>query len=133
MFKRASVGLVLLGTLLVGTGGIASAAPIHGHGLSAVVPVSVPDGQGTPEGARPTVEVRVGNGNPVPVLLDTGSSGLHIFDTAVAYGTWFGSHPHIATRRHHLLRRPPLHRCRGQRGRHRWVDCDQAQRCRSPT
>ena len=90
MFKRASVGLVLFGMLLVGTGGIASAAPIHGHGLSAVVPVSVLDGQGTPEGARPTVEVRVGNGNPVPVLLDTGSSGLHIFDTAVGTGPGSG-------------------------------------------
>jgi Protein of unknown function (DUF3443) len=93
MLKRASIGLALFGTLLVGTGGIASAtsvAPKHGHGQSAVVPVSVLDGQGTAEGARPTVEVRVGNGNPVPVLLDTGSSGLHIFDTAVATGPGSG-------------------------------------------
>jgi hypothetical protein len=36
------------------------------------------------------VEVRVGNSNPVPVLLDTGSSGLHIFNTAVNTGTRSG-------------------------------------------
>jgi hypothetical protein len=36
------------------------------------------------------VEVRVGDSKPVPVLLDTGSSGLHIFDTAVNTGTGSG-------------------------------------------
>ena len=41
-------------------------------------------------GGAPHVEVRVGNSNPVPVLLDTGSSGLHIFDTAVNTGTGSG-------------------------------------------
>ncbi len=48
-----------------------------------VVPLSVAGGQGSPGGASPIVEVRVGASNPVPVILDTGSSGLHIFATAV--------------------------------------------------
>ena len=48
-----------------------------------IVPLSVAGGQGSPGGASPIVEVRVGASNPVPVILDTGSSGLHIFATAV--------------------------------------------------
>jgi hypothetical protein len=54
----------------------ASIAPV-------VVPVTVVGGQGTPGGAEPMVKVRVGVSNPVPVFLDTGSSGLHIFANAV--------------------------------------------------
>ena len=42
------------------------------------------------EGARPVVEVKVGNGTSVPVLLDTGSSGLRIFNTAVPSGSKSG-------------------------------------------
>jgi hypothetical protein len=68
-----------------------------GHTEAAEVPVTVLDGQGTPEGARPTVEVRVGTSSSVRVLLDTGSSGLHIFNTAVDTGPGSGvtltSHP----------------------------------------
>ena len=51
-----------------------------------VVRVHIVGGQGTMQGARPTVEVKVGNSAAVPVLLDTGSSGLRIFDTAVRTG-----------------------------------------------
>ena len=50
---------------------------------SVVVPVSVAGAQGSAVGASPIVEVRVGTSRPVPVILDTGSSGLHIFNTAV--------------------------------------------------
>jgi hypothetical protein len=50
------------------------------------VPVHILGGQGTPLGARPTVMVKVGNSAAVPVILDTGSSGLRIFDTAVRTG-----------------------------------------------
>jgi Protein of unknown function (DUF3443) len=88
MVRKVSVGLVLVaGLALVSVGGTsgASAAPVPG-----TVPVTVLDGQGTSQGARPTVEVRVGGSQPVPVLLDTGSSGLHIFDTAVSTGTGSG-------------------------------------------
>ena len=51
-----------------------------------VVPVTVHGGQGAPGGADPIVKVRVGTSNDVPVFLDTGSSGLHIFADAVATG-----------------------------------------------
>jgi hypothetical protein len=51
------------------------------------VPVAVIGGQGSPGGANPTVEVTVGKWGPVPVLLDTGSSGLHIFAGAVNGGS----------------------------------------------
>jgi hypothetical protein len=52
----------------------------------AVVPVTVQGGQGTPGGADPVVSVEVGGSSPVPVYLDTGSSGLHIFADAVPTG-----------------------------------------------
>jgi hypothetical protein len=92
MLKRASVALAVLGTLTLSSGGVSAASPSHvaGHARSAVVPVTVLDGQGTPQGARPTVEVRVGNSNPVPVLLDTGSSGLHIFGNGIETGPTSG-------------------------------------------
>lgn len=48
-----------------------------------VVPVTVRGGQGGHGGADPIVKVRVGGSSPVPVFLDTGSSGLHIFSNAV--------------------------------------------------
>ena len=55
-----------------------------------VVPVTVKGGQGAHGGADPMVEVRVGGSGPVPVFLDTGSSGLHIFSNAVATGPGSG-------------------------------------------
>jgi hypothetical protein len=60
----------------VGSNAGASTAP-------AIVPVTVVGGPGTPGGAAPMVKVRVGLSTPVPVFLDTGSSGLHIFANAV--------------------------------------------------
>jgi Protein of unknown function (DUF3443) len=47
------------------------------------VPITIVGGQGTAGGARPMVRVRVGNSKAVPVLLDTGSTGLQIFAPAV--------------------------------------------------
>jgi hypothetical protein len=41
-------------------------------------------------GARPMVKVRVGNGPAVPVLLDTGSTGLHIYAPGVRLGSGSG-------------------------------------------
>lgn len=63
-----------------GTAG-ASGAPV------VVIPVGVQGGQDTPGGAEPVVSVRVGGSDPVPVYLDTGSSGLHIFGNAVSTGS----------------------------------------------
>jgi Protein of unknown function (DUF3443) len=54
------------------------------------VPITILGGQGTLAGARPTVEVKVGNSSPVPVLLDTGSSGLHLFGSAIPTGPGSG-------------------------------------------
>jgi hypothetical protein len=65
-------------------GGISRASGLASHPVA--VSVQVIGGQGTVQGAHPTVEVRVGNSAPVPVLLDTGSSGLRLFDTAVKSG-----------------------------------------------
>jgi len=89
MFIQVVVGMATLGTLATGGVDMASVAPPDAP--LAVVPVTILDGQGTPGGARPTVEVRVGSARAaVPVLLDTGSSGLHIFKTAVATGPGSG-------------------------------------------
>lgn len=74
-------------SLVVGVTLALPAAPASSHPAPVAVPVTIVGGQGTPEGARPTVEVSVGNSKPVPVLLDTGSSGLHIFDNAVDVGS----------------------------------------------
>ena len=89
MFKKIPVGMAVIGLLTLGGLGGTSAASA-GARPPATVPVTVLDGQGSSQGARPTVDVRVGNSNPVPVLLDTGSSGLHIFNTAVNTGTGSG-------------------------------------------
>ncbi len=89
MFKKVPIGMAIIGLLTLGSVGGTSGASATAQ-VPATVPVTVLDGQGSPQGARPTVEVRVGNSNPVPVLLDTGSSGLHIFDTAVNTGAGSG-------------------------------------------
>jgi hypothetical protein len=71
-----------------------SAAPASAHGR-AVVPVTIEGGQGTSLGARPMVRVRVGRSRALPVLLDTGSSGLRVYapavDTSPGHGVTVGS------------------------------------------
>jgi hypothetical protein len=54
------------------------------------VPVRVLGGPGTDMGARPVVEVRVGNGPLVPVLLDTGGSGLEMYPSGLDLRTGGG-------------------------------------------
>ncbi len=54
---------------------------------SVSVPVSVVGGQGQPGGASPTVQITVGGWGPLTVVLDTGSSGLHVFAGAVNAGS----------------------------------------------
>jgi hypothetical protein len=66
-------------TLLVGAPVAADAHSTPRPLSPAVVPVTIQGGQGATTGARPMVEVRVGNSKPVPVLLDTGSTGLQIY------------------------------------------------------
>lgn len=65
------MALVLLAATLAAAT-TATAAPV-------VVPIAVSGG------THPTVEVRVGNGRAVPVLLDTGSVGLHLYAGAVPH------------------------------------------------
>jgi len=54
------------------------------------VPIQIRDGVGTSIGARPWIKVKVGNGPTVPVLLDTGSVGLHIYAPGVRTGAGSG-------------------------------------------
>ncbi len=54
------------------------------------IPISLRQAQGSKQGARPMVEVRVGASQPVSVLLDTGSVGLHIFEPAIKEGQGSG-------------------------------------------
>ncbi len=88
----ASVSAVLPATLALGSVAGASATPPAAASPVApvAVPVTVRGGQGAPGGAEPIVKVRVGTSNAVPVFLDTGSSGLHIFADAVATGSASG-------------------------------------------
>ena len=51
------------------------------------MPVSVLGGQGEPSGSSPTVQITVGGWGPIPVVVDTGSSGLHVFAGAVNVGS----------------------------------------------
>ena len=55
------------------------------------MPVTVLGGQGEPGGSSPTVEITVGGWGPIPVVLDTGSSGLHVFAGAVNAATGGGA------------------------------------------
>ena len=84
---------VLLSGLLL-SAGVPTLVAVGSAGASdppfVVVPINVLGGQGTPSGAEPVVSVRVGGSNPVPVYLDTGSSGLRIFANVVPTGPGSG-------------------------------------------
>jgi hypothetical protein len=79
----------------VGAAGQAEARP------PVVIPVRIEGGQGTAIGAHPMVTVRVGRSKPVPLLLDTGSTGLRIFapavDTSPGAGVTVTSQPNTIT------------------------------------
>jgi Protein of unknown function (DUF3443) len=90
MSARLRVRTVVATVLAVA--GIAASGSVGGAGATAasasadgraVIPVTISGGQGTRAGARPMVEVRVGTSAPVPLLLDTGSTGLQIFTAVV--------------------------------------------------
>jgi hypothetical protein len=79
---------LLLATLVSATTFVGAPVAAYAHPTKrpvapVVVPVTIQGGQGTATGARPMVEVRVGNSKPVPVLLDTGSTGLQIYAPVV--------------------------------------------------
>ncbi len=88
MDRRVLAGLVAAAALF-GAWAAASAAAKAGPG-PVTVPISISGGQGTATGARPMVKVRVGRSKPVPLLLDTGSSGLRIFEPVVRTGPGSG-------------------------------------------
>jgi hypothetical protein len=74
----------LVSTIMFVSGQIAAEAhPSQMPVAPVMVPVTIQGGQGTATGARPMVEVRIGNSKPVPVLLDTGSTGLQIYAPVV--------------------------------------------------
>jgi hypothetical protein len=79
-----AVAVVVLVTTSVGPGSGESAAV--DAPATASIPITVLGGQGSPNGVTPMVEVSVGSGAPVPVVLDTGSSGLQLFSVAVPSG-----------------------------------------------
>jgi hypothetical protein len=94
---RATVAVGALASMTLAASPSGAPASAASSSRPAAVPVRVLDGQGTALGARPTVEVRVGKAKPVPVLLDTGSSGLRLFDTAFSTGP--GSGVQVTARR----------------------------------
>jgi Aspartyl protease len=79
--------LVLLAALVFTAGlmAVASQGRLGGisRGGAGNVPIIVAGGQGTNIGVRPLVDVRVANGPPIPVLLDTGSTGLAVYAWAL--------------------------------------------------
>ncbi len=83
---RALVGVVALVGSAATTVGIVQTA--HATAATIAVPITVttqPNG-----GLQTIVNVRVGNSPALPVILDTGSSGLHIFADKVPTGTGSG-------------------------------------------
>ena len=54
------------------------------------MPIQVRLNQDNTLGAVPIIDVRVGNGPEVPVILDSGSTGLHIYTQAVRLGPGSG-------------------------------------------
>jgi hypothetical protein len=87
---RSIAGGAVVSALLVATGVFGAPGAFGATTRPVTVAVTVQGGQGATHGAEPFVRVRVGNGHAVPVILDTGSSGLHIFANAVPSGSKSG-------------------------------------------
>jgi len=82
---------VLAGLATAGAGAAAAitqAAPSRSSQtqLPVTVPLTLNGAQGAASGAHPLIKVKVGNGPAVPVVLDTGSVGLHIYAPGVKTG-----------------------------------------------
>jgi hypothetical protein len=85
MLSRRLEALTATGLFMVLLGSPTQPGTAH-PATPVAIPVSIQGGQGSPTGARPMVQVRVGNSKSVPVLLDTGSTGLQIYAPAVNTG-----------------------------------------------
>ena len=89
--KSLGTAISVAGAALLGIGlatvPVTGSTPALAGSPSVSVPVSVLGGQGEPGGASPTVQITVGGWGPIPVTLDTGSSGLHVFAGAVNAGS----------------------------------------------
>lgn len=70
--------------------GSAVAALSHAGKPPVTVPLSVRGGVGTATGATPVIRIKVGNGFAIPVVLDTGSVGLHVYSAGVPSGAGSG-------------------------------------------
>jgi hypothetical protein len=79
-------GVVVIASPSRGSGSVASAAAPG----TITVPIQVVGGPATATTAKPMVRIRVGSGPMVPVLLDTGSSGLQLFAPQVPTGPTSG-------------------------------------------
>jgi hypothetical protein len=83
---RTGVATVLAVVSIAASGWVASTgatAVSASPDARVVVPVTIEGGQGTRSGAHPMVQVRVGTSAPVPLLVDTGSTGLQVFAAVV--------------------------------------------------
>jgi hypothetical protein len=67
----SAVGALIAAVVVIRSGGGQIASPLK-------VPIELRGWPGGPSGVLPIVRVRVGDGPPVPVVLDTGSTGLAI-------------------------------------------------------
>ncbi|HEY6522796.1 MAG TPA: hypothetical protein VIY10_03450 [Solirubrobacteraceae bacterium] len=67
----AAVGAVVAAVVVIRSGGGQATSPLK-------VPIELRGWPGGPGGVLPIVRVRIGGGPPVPVMLDTGSTGLAI-------------------------------------------------------
>lgn len=92
-FSRvAAVGGVALAAAIAAVIAAGSAArPAAGSNGSAAVPLKVLGSLGSSQGAQAVIQVKVGNSSSsVPVVLDTGSVGLHIYSQGVKTGSGSG-------------------------------------------
>jgi hypothetical protein len=91
--RRGALALgasVLLAVVALYGSGLSGASSARGAAKKPATPVTVQltirGGQGKPSGAVPLIKVKVGNGPTVPVVLDSGSVGLHIYAPGVNTG-----------------------------------------------
>ena len=82
------LGAIAIVVLIAGAAfALASGSQAASHKKAPVtVPLAILGGVGTAGGAHPSIRIKVGNGPTVPVILDGGSVGLHIYAPGVKTG-----------------------------------------------